>query len=352
VRYALSLLMPAAAILFTVGCDDEGPDLDVESSIPVRYDSVRVGSIQEYALATGTVHAVSHVSFTSEQGGYYRLEMNPRTGRPFSMGDEVDSAEIIISLENPEYVNQTAYDSKRLNFEISEREYNKQKSIYEKGGITLRELTDAERAYIDARYSLENARIQLAKLKIAPTFNGTITALPFHSNGQYIEPGTMLAEVMDYRSLYTEVTLPSNELGRVAQGQDVRVTAYSGDTDTLWGEVTQASPALNPDSRMFDVTVRIDNDSLLFRPGMFVKVEIVVKHHDSVVVIPKDVILDSRRGKTVFVIDGGLAIERTLEIGLSNRDEVEVLSGLKPNERLIVEGFETLRDRSKVKATN
>ncbi len=351
-RYALSLLMLAAAIMFAVGCDDDGPDLDVESSIPVRYDSVRVGSIQEYALATGTIHAVHHVSLASEQGGFYRLQKDPQRGRGYAMGDEVDSGEIIILLENPEYVNQIAYDSKRLNFEISEREFNKQKSIYEKGGITLRELTDAERMYIDARYSLENALIQLAKLKIVPTFRGTITALPFHSTGQYVAPGTLLAEVMNYRSLYTEVALPSNELGRVTPGQDVRVTAYSGDTDTLWGEVTQASPALSPDSRMFDATVMINNDSLILRPGMFVKLEIVVKHHDSAIVVPKDIILDSRRGKTVFVIDGGLAIERTLEIGLSNRDEVEVLSGLKPNERLIVEGFETLRDRSKVKATN
>jgi len=213
-------------------------------------------------------------------------------------------------------------------------------------------LTDAERTYIDARYSLENAEIQLAKLKIAPTFEGTITALPFQSAGQYVDAGTTLAEVQNYRNLYTEITLPSSELGRVKQGQDVRVTAYTGESDTLWGEVTQVSPALDPDSRMFDASVRVENDSLILRPGMFVKTEIVVKHRDSTVVIPKEVIQDSRRGKTVFVIDGGIAIERTLEIGLSNRDEVEVLSGLKANERLIVEGFETLRHRSKVKATN
>ena len=65
--------------------------------------------------------------------------------------------------------------------------------------------------------------------------------------------------------------------------------------------------------------------------------------------IPKEVILDKRDGKTVFVVQKGVALARKIDIGLSNQAEVEVLSGLEADERLVVRGFETLRHRSKIK---
>ena len=62
---------------------------------------------------------------------------NPQTGKPFKMGDRVKEGQVIIRLEDEEYENSIAIESAKLNLEISEEEYNKQKSLYEKGGVTL-----------------------------------------------------------------------------------------------------------------------------------------------------------------------------------------------------------------------
>jgi len=175
--------------------------------------------------------------------------------------------------------------------------------------------------------------------------------LPFYSANQLVEAGLLMAQVMDYSRLHADVTLPGKEMGRVARGQRALVSGYSEVADTLPGEVTQVSPALDPDSRMFKLSLEINNDSLLFKPGMFVKVHIIVEQKSAALVIPKDIILERRGAKTVFVVDKGIAVERRLETGLANRREIEVLSGLKEDDRLVVEGFETLRHRSKVKIT-
>ena len=82
---------------------------------------------------------------------------------------------------------------------------------------------------------------------------------------------------------------------------------------------------------------------------MFVKVETIVAHKDSAIVIPKNIILSKRKGKTVFVIDKGAAFERVISTGLENAEQVEVIEGLDTGDRLVTKGFETLRDRSKVK---
>jgi len=261
----------------------------------------------------------------------------------------VQKGQVVIFIDNPEFENNIAYDSKELNLDISKREYEKQQSLYEKGGVTQRELINSERAYIDSKYAFENAKIQLGKLRLTASFDGVITSLPFYTNGVYVSVGQPMTEIMNYKTMYAEVAFPAKELGRVKSGQYVRVTQYNLPGDTLIGKVEQVDPALDIQSRSFKSKIVVDTPESTLRPGMFVKLETIVASQDSALVIPQDVILSKRRGKTVFIVEKNAAQQRVISTGLENEQMVEVLSGLKDGERLVIKGFETLRNRSKVK---
>ncbi|MFH2034780.1 MAG: efflux RND transporter periplasmic adaptor subunit [Candidatus Zixiibacteriota bacterium] len=330
-------------------CDNNTPNIDTESSIPVRVEPVTKKGIEEYIFATGTVNAVQSHKLYCLQSGLYDLQINPRTKKPYAMADEVKAGDIIIKIINPEFENQVSLESYKLQHENAQREYEKQKKIYEKGGITLNDLSSAERDFVNARYSYANARLQLEKLNVTALFDGIITDLPFYGKDQLIQTGTLMAEVMDYSRLYSEVALPGKEIDRVKKGQIVNVTNYSKADDTLFGTISQVSPALDPNSRTFKATIVIDNPGLILRSGMFVKADIVVESRDSAIVIPKDAVLDRRGSKIVYVVEKGIAVERRLETGLSNKTDIEILSGLTTEDRLVIEGFETLRNSSKVK---
>ncbi len=334
-----------------IGCDDDGPDIDLESSIPVRVEAVTQKPIKEYTFATGTAQAMNESNFNSFQSGLYQVQVNARTGTPFTMGDSVEIGDVIVKLENPEFENQISIKSKSLNYDISKREFEKQKKLFEKGGITLRELTDAERNYIDSKYALENASLQLAKLTAIATFGGIIVDLPFYSENQLLSAGTHLVSFMDYSKMVIDITLPGKEMGRIHKNQKAFITNYNNATDTLDAIITQVSPTLNPETRMFKASLEIDNSSLNFRPGMFVKVDIIVDSKDSTLVIRKDVVQQRRGEKTVYIVDKGVALERVIETGLENNEEIEILSGLEADDRLVIEGFETLRHRSKVRVS-
>jgi multidrug efflux pump subunit AcrA (membrane-fusion protein) len=96
----------------------------------------------------------------------------------------------------------------------------------------------------------------------------------------------------------------------------------------------------------------IDNPELKLRPGMFVKADIEVARRDSAIVISKEIIVSGNRGKTVYIVEKGAVRERIITTGLETETLVEVIEGLKKNERVVTKGFETLRDRSKVKIIN
>ena len=341
------LLLIAFLFILSCGNPDTGSDTDI--AVPVSVEEIKFKPIEEFLTTTGTVNAIKDGSMRSETSGFYRLATNPKTNRPFALGDFVTRGQVIIYLDNPELESSVAIDAKKLNLEISKQEFEKQQSLYEKGGVTFSELKASESSFINAKYSHDNALIQLSKLKITAPFDGVVVDLPYYTPGIKVETNQNMVQVMDYRKLYMDVNLPGKELDRVKVDQPVRVMNYTMPDDTLKGKITQVSPALDPDTRSFKASLDINNPDWLLRPGMFVKAEIIVDHRDSAIVIPKDIILSQRRGKTVFVVDRGAAQERVISTGLENPEFVEVTDGLKKDERLVVKGFETLRNRSKVK---
>ena len=343
----LTLLLLITVILSS--CDDEGKDLNKDISVPVSVMELVPGSLEEYISTTGTVNPVKEVNLKSEISGRYKLLKNPATGKPYALGDKVKSGALVIQLEDEEYENNIKINSLKLHLEISKQIFEKQQSLYKKGGVTLSELKNSEIEYINSKYSYEDALIRLRKMKVYAPFSGKIVQLPYYTNGNKIDVGSELLTIMDYSNMLMDLNLAVKNIEIINVGQKVRIMNYTIPDDTLIGTISQLSPAIDPQSRSFKAIVTIDNKKLLLRPGMFAKGEIIVASKDSIIVIPKNIILSKQRGNTVFVIDKGLAQERIINFGLENPEYVEIVSGLEKKEKLVTKGFETLRNKSKVK---
>jgi membrane fusion protein, multidrug efflux system len=331
-------------------CNQQGQTESSELAVPVSVEDVKLRGIKQFVSTTGTVKANSEVVLNSEMTGEYYLQRNPATGRPFKLGDRVNKGQTIIRFENEEYENNLAVEAVKLNLEISEQEYEKQKSLYEKGGVTLRELRNSEVSKTNAQYNFENSRIQLAKMNAVAPFSGVIVELPYYTNGTRLASGSHLVTLMSYDQMYMLINLPEKNMPELQLGQEVLVTNYTLPNDTLTGKVTEISPAISTETRTFAGKIEITNPGLKFRPGMFVKADVITDQKDSTIVIPKSIIMTGGRGKYVFIVGRNSAADsRYITTGIENQNDVEVVEGLQSNDRLIIKGFETLRNNSKVK---
>ncbi|MEL7589169.1 MAG: efflux RND transporter periplasmic adaptor subunit [Prolixibacteraceae bacterium] len=337
------------AILGLAACKSQNQNAETEVAVPVSVIDLRPSSIEQSTSTTGTVMATKEVALSTEMAGKYRLLTNPRTGRPFMLGDRVDSGQAIIELEDEEYKNGIGIEAKELSLKMAEQDYKKQKSLFDKGGVTLSELSNAEVAAVNARDSYDLAKIRLGYMKVSAPFTGVLTGLPYFTNGTKVTSGTVVANLMSYEKLLLEVNLPEKQINQIVRNLPVRVTNYTLPEDTLQGVVQELSPAISTETRTFVAKLSINNEKLLLRPGMFVQAEIILARRDSVIVIPKDVVISNQRGKSVFIVQQGTAEQKQVTFGYENKDQVEITSGLKANDRLVVKGFETLRNRSKVK---
>lgn len=343
------LSLTAAALILIAGCRNENQNLNADVEIPVSVDDIRLKPIEEFINTTGTAIPKGEILLKAKITALYYLEKNPRTGRLWQLGDRIMAGDVIARLEDREYVNSLKLETNQLNLELSETELKKQESLHEKGGVTLKDLKTAGINYENAKTTVENSRLQLEKTRVVAPIDGVIVDLPYYTQGTQVETGLDIAKLMDYKVMFMEVKLPEKYISTIRPGQLAKITNYTIPEDTITGRITQLSPAIDPDTRTFKGNITIENPNLLLRPGMFVKADIVTSHKDSVIVIPKSVILSRQKGKTVFIVDRGVAAERIIETGLENQTEVEVTRGLTKNERLVTSGFETLSNRSKVK---
>ncbi len=327
--------------------EEETPTIDIAA--PVSVIKVETDQLSRYTVATGNAMADKEMEMKAKLGGEFRLKNHPEYNRPYKLGDRVKAGQPFMEIEDKEYVNSISLASKKMNLELAEKTLLKQKSVFEKGGVTEREVQDAELQVTSAKNDLENAQIRLEKMKMTIPISGVIVEFPHYTPNSIIEQGAPLGKIMDYSKMYIDVNLPENTMSEIKIGQAVQLTNYSVPDDTLSGRITEISPAIDVSTRTYLAKVRFNNGRLIIRPGMFVKTLIKVKQKNDIIIIPKEIIISDQSGKRVFVVEDNTAVERIIQTGLENDDMIEVVSGLKENERLVVKGFETLRNKSKVK---
>jgi membrane fusion protein, multidrug efflux system len=342
-------ILPLLAFVIIAACNPEDSNIKTEIKIPVSVVTIKPQSISRFIETTGTVYSFKEGLMKSELGGVYKLQRNPATGRPFALGDAVKAGQLLIRIEDLEFQNTLQLEGKKLKLELAENNLKKQQSLYDKGGVTQTELKNSSMEHVTAKYAYENAEIQQAKMAVRAPFDGVIVELPYHTDGVRIDQGQPLLKIMQYDKLLMDVKLPEKHLPQITMDQVVQIANYNvAGKDTIYGRISQISPIINADTRTFQSVLEIKNEKRMLRPGMFIKAFILSEKRDSTIVIPKETVISRQDGKVVFTVENGIATEKKITTGLENMEVIEVVSGLKINDRLVVAGFETLRNKSKV----
>jgi len=265
------------------------------------------------------------------------------------LGDKVLKGEVIIKLEDKVTENSIRIETQKLNLAIAESTYKKQKSLFEKGGVTQSDLQQSEVSYINSKYDYEKAQYQLEELKVVAPFSGIIVELPYYTQYTQIASNQAVVKIMDYSKLLMQVNFPEKNMMIVKTGQLADISNYNLPNDTLLAKITQISPVIDNESRTFTGVLEINNDDLKFRPGMFVNADIVLEKKEDIIVLPTEILSKSKRGLVVYTVNRNTAEEKRVVTGIQTDTESEIVKGLEPGDRIVVEGYQMLSNRSKVK---
>jgi RND family efflux transporter MFP subunit len=198
----------------------------------------------------------------------------------------------------------------------------------------LEEANNRRAQLVQRRVEVDIARKRLADTAIYAPFDGAVQERRA-SMGEYLVVGSPVATVVRMDPLRLRVEVPEVAAAAIRIGQKVRLT-LDGDPALHTGIISRVSPGIARDSHMLIVEADVPNDGSL-RPGSFARAEIVTKEDDRGLCVPASAIATFAGIEKVFVVENGKAVEKPVGTGRRGADWVEIISGLKRGEVVVLD---------------
>ena len=188
----------------------------------------------------------------------------------------------------------------------------------------------------DAVQKLAGSDQPITYLPVTAPFDGTITAKHI-SRGEWLSEDADAFTIADLRTVWVNLSLTQKDLMYVRLGQPVRVAARHVGAAAA-GKVTYLSPTIDESTRTALARLEIDNTSGDWRPGLFVVAEVDAGDAAAAVLVPKNAVQILEEQAVVFIANDESFTPRPVTTGRSDKNYVELLSGLSPGQRYVAEG--------------
>jgi len=214
--------------------------------------------------------------------------------------------------------------------------------------LIARASLDTQRAALEAaRARVAAERATVADRVIRAPFDGVL-GLRLVSEGTLVTPGTAITTLDDVSLIRLDFTVPESALSQVAVGQRINARSDAWPGETFSGLITTVDSRVDPVTRAVTARAEIPNPDRRLRPGMLLQVGVERSARETLA-IPELAVQQSGTQASVFRVDGDKVKEVPVQVGARRRGEVEILSGLKTGDRIVVEGTVKLRDGARIK---
>lgn len=337
---ALVLLPLLAAGLAACSAPRNEDGAAAEVARNVRVLDLQPESLTEYFEVSGPVSPVLGTDLSLEESG-------PVVSLPVEKGQEVRQGDLLVEIDRA--LLRAEMRSATAQLEVQAFNADKVEKLYKAGKVSEFDWLTARTAHQQAQAAADVARRRWERAGLTAPFDGMLTDR-YVDLGQLVVPGQAAVRLIDPRLLELEGYLTATEVGWVQPGQQAMVRLGQSES-TVPGTVSWIGVEADPQTGKFRVEIRIPNDDLELHAGVIGRARLPKQELDDAVVIPRDAVLPYRNAATAFVIEGDRAQRRQLELGPDQGALVQVRSGLKPGDRLVVRGQRELRDGSLVKVT-
>jgi membrane fusion protein (multidrug efflux system) len=304
-----------------------------ERAVPVEVALAATEPFTETLEALGTTKANESVAITST------LEERV-TDIFFEDGDVVDQDQILLKLDDSEARYRLAEAKATL------REQQKQFeriSKLAKTRSTSRSRLDEEQGLLEiARARVAFLKAQLQDYMIRAPFAGILGTRQI-SNGAVVNSDTVITTLDDTTVIKLDFTVPEAYLGMLRNGMDITAQSPAYPGHSFKGNVTAISSRVDPETRTLTIRAQIPNPDRLLKPGMLMTVDLV-KDRSQSLIIPEEAVIQEKDRKYALVVTAKSEVAKTeIVTGRRSPGKVEVISGLKAGQRVIIKGIGRVR---------
>jgi membrane fusion protein, multidrug efflux system len=311
--------------------------------VPVEVAPVEVGSIGRAVTVSGVVDPIRTVGVNSQVAGTLLSVVAEE-------GDVVRRGQALARVDDREL--RAQHEAAEAAYQVASSSYDRARQLRERRVITLPEYERERTAEAAARANLDQTRTRLEHTVIVTPVDGVVTEKRVEA-GDLVGPQTRLFTVADVSTLVVRVGVSELDVVQVAVGDPVTLMLDAFPGHTFEGVVRRVFPTADPGTRLVPVEVALQGSgAAVVRPGFLARVTFAVGSHDSVLLVPAGAVVGAGGTQSVFVLDNGVVVRRTVTTGLTSEGRVEVRTGLAAGERVVVRGSNMLRDGMAVRVVD
>ncbi len=261
------------------------------------------------------------------------------------VGDYVKAGTVLFEIDKTQA--QTTYNQAKAAYNLASNTYSNMKTLYREGAVSKSDFDACEVNYIAAKESYNAAAEAYSYYSVTSPINGYVTSLNVSVGNMASQ--TMAASVADTDALEISSTVSENLAGYISIGDEVQVYVEALGDEPHRGTVTAFSPAPALGTLTYPITITLDNEDGKLVSGMFAEVKFTAEESKEAICLPSDAVL-TKNGKTVAITldDNDIPSFKEVTTGIDNGESVEIVSGIKEGDTVVISGQNFVKEGEKV----
>jgi RND family efflux transporter MFP subunit len=338
-------IAPLLALLALAACRPEAEIPEDPPPLPVKIEKAARAPFQPALVLLGVVRPGKEAEVVLPSAGRLRYPERFRDG--LSSGVEVRAGEVLARLVNTD--TESGVAEAKLRLEVAASDLARYQRAFDAGVVPAATLATYKAQADLAAQHLEAARQKQGTLELrSPVAGWLLVERRLPPEGE-VQAGAVLARVAAGGPPRVEAKAAAGDRGRLHPGLGVRFVLPGTPGAAGRGVIREISPVLETGGTA-PVVAEVTEGAGLPAPGEGVEVHVELDARPDALTVPEQALVISEGGSALFVVEGGTARRRAVTTGGRADGRIEVVSGLAPGDKVVVDGAALLTDGARVEA--
>ncbi|MCJ8208204.1 efflux RND transporter periplasmic adaptor subunit [Mucilaginibacter sp. RS28] len=306
--------------------------------VPVKVMIVKDTSVSNNIDLTGTIDPNEKVNLVAQTSGNI-------TGIYFQEGSHVSKGQVLVKVYNQDLIASLKQNQYQVAL-AKENEY-RNRVLLQKEAVSQQEYDTSLSSFNSLKAQSDVIKAQIARTEIRAPFTGTI-GLRSVSPGSYLSPQTSIATLVSTDPMKVTFSVPERYKPLITVNSKIKFNIASSQK-TFTGTVYAVEPAIDPTSRTLTVRARAANPKGEITAGGFAKINLTLDQTPRTIMVPTECVVPDIKSSKVFIAQNGKAVAKTVQTDLRTDTQIEIVSGLKAGDSLIVSGIIQMRPKVPLK---
>jgi membrane fusion protein (multidrug efflux system) len=250
-------------------------------------------------------------------------------------GQMVEKGQVLVELDSRDYTSRL--ERIEANYKLATIEHDRMAELYKKNSAAANEMDKLEAQLKDLDAQMKEAKLALERTKITAPISGRLNEIEAKI-GDSMPIDKPVAQILQIREVKVTVGIPESDVASVIDLKEADIIIEALDKLKVKGRKLFLSRQPGDLARLYNLELVVDNPDGRILPGMFARVELVKKRFKDTLAVPLYAVISQDEENFVYLENNNKAEKRSVELGILQGWMIQVKSGLKPGDKVIIVG--------------